>query len=88
MGYLRDMAHTLVESGGPHTARINDWVAAVDKMYHEFSSEMDSYKRQLEKTLGIQNRSPRGEMASSMAKDKLQHREFNEEKRKSARKRE
>lgn len=87
--YLKDMAVTLLESGPPHSEGVQKWVTAVEKRHKDFSKNMDTYKKQLEATLGIQNRQPREDsMSTSSQKDKIQHREINEEKRKSARKRE
>lgn len=71
-----------------HSEGIQQWVAAVEKRHNDFSKRMDTYKKQLESTLGIQNRQPKDDMTTSSQKDKIQHREINEEKRKSARKRE
>lgn len=82
------MAGTLLDHEKPHSDSIQQWVAAVDKRHKDFSKQMDIYKRQLEHTLGIQNRHETGDMSTSSHKEKLQHRELNEEKRKSARKRE
>ena len=79
----------MVDHEQPHSGSIQQWVNAVDSKHKEFSKKMDTYKRQLEQTLGIQNRrNSAGDMSSSSHKEKLQHRELNEEKRKSARKRE
>lgn len=71
-----------------HHTRTKEWMKAVDETYNNFRTRMESYRRQLEKTLGIQNRAPRDDMTSNGLKEKSLHREYNEEKRKSARKRE
>ena len=73
----------MVDHEQPHSGSIQQWVNAVDSKHKEFSKKM------VEQTLGIQNRrNSAGDMSSSSHKEKLQHRELNEEKRKSARKRE
>lgn len=83
------MSVTLLDNGPPHSDGVKKWVEAVEKRHKDFSRNMDTYKKQLEATLGIQNRQAKEDnMSTSSQKDKIQHREINEEKRKSARKRE
>lgn len=83
------MAALLLEQSSPHSEGVQKWVTAVEKRHRDFSQNMETYKKQLELTLGIQNRPAKANgMSASSQKDKIQHREMNEEKRKSARKRE
>lgn len=106
--YLRNVVASLSQPHSSkadqlHASRIKDWLSAVDSVYNDFSSRMDSYRRQLERTLGIQSRRsppdsvsaghPNGSAGgnsqlSTKEANSHQIREFNEEKRKSARKRE
>ena len=50
---LLQLADSLVEKGHAHAASIQQWVAAVDKRYKDFSSRMEKYRIKLESTLGL-----------------------------------
>ncbi|KAF6021900.1 hypothetical protein EB796_019794 [Bugula neritina] len=88
VAYLKEVAAHMLEHDNSHRDGIRQWLEAVDKRFREFTDSIDTYKKQLELTLGIQNVQPRDNINSNCHKDKMQHREINEEKRKSARKRE
>lgn len=51
---LIQLADSLVEKGHAHASAIKQWVAAVDNRYKDFSNRMDTYREQLEKSLGLQ----------------------------------
>lgn len=97
---LIQLADSLVEKGHAHANSIKQWVAAVDNRYKDFSSRMDNYRQQLEDTLGIQaeesekkelsidrNSDPNLEAKVKEAAAK-ELKELNEEKRRSARRKE
>lgn len=97
---LIQLADSLVEKGHAHANSIKHWVAAVDNRYKDFSCRMESYRQQLEETLGIQaeesekkelsidrNSDPSLEQKVKDAAAK-ELKELNEEKRKSARRKE
>ncbi|XP_049828356.1 kalirin isoform X4 [Schistocerca gregaria] len=97
---LIQLADSLVEKGHAHASSIKQWVAAVDNRYKDFSSRMDKYRAQLESSLGIQeegenrqdlsidrNSDPLLETKLKEAANK-ELKELNEEKRKSARRKE
>ncbi|KDR16954.1 Triple functional domain protein, partial [Zootermopsis nevadensis] len=97
---LIQLADSLVEKGHAHAGTIKQWVAAVDNRYKDFSSRMDKYRSQLEGSLGIQaegesrqdlsidrNSDPLLETKLKDAANK-ELKELNEEKRKSARRKE
>lgn len=50
---LIQLADSLVEKGHAHAADIKEWVAEVDERYKDFSNRMDTYREQLEKSLGL-----------------------------------
>lgn len=50
---LIQLAGNLVEKGHRHADLINQWVAKVDNRYKEFSSKMDGYREDLERSLGM-----------------------------------
>lgn len=50
---LIQLADNLVEKGHRHAAAIKQWVAKVDNRYKEFSSRMDAYREELERSLGL-----------------------------------
>lgn len=97
---LIQLADSLVEKGHAHASAIKQWVAAVDNRYKDFSSRMDNYRQQLEDMLGIQTEEgekkelsiDRNSDPSLEAKVKeaavKELKELNEEKRKSARRKE
>lgn len=97
-----------MEKGHAHASAIKQWVAAVDNRYKDFSNRMDTYREQLEKSLGLQTVLQQEETTSTSSlsssgtagdrhsdpslEAKLQatatSKELNEEKRKSARRKE
>ncbi|XP_054274180.1 triple functional domain protein-like isoform X3 [Macrosteles quadrilineatus] len=96
---LIQLADSLVEKGHAHAAAIKQWVAAVDNRYKDFSCRMDKYRSQLEGTLGIQAEAESRQELSidrnsdpsleSKVKDSTKDlKELNEEKRRSARRKE
>ncbi|KAM6973971.1 triple functional domain protein isoform 6-T6 [Tautogolabrus adspersus] len=96
---LIQLADGFCEKGHSHAGEIKKWVTAVDKRYRDFSLRMDKYRCSLEKALGI---SPDSNKASkdlqldiipatapgSEVKLRDAAHELNEEKRKSARRKE
>lgn len=52
---LIQLADSLVEKGHAHANSIKQWVATVDNKYKDFSSRMEQYRANLEKSLGIQS---------------------------------
>ncbi|KAL0280126.1 UNVERIFIED_CONTAM: hypothetical protein PYX00_001517 [Menopon gallinae] len=97
---LIQLADNLVENGHAHASNIKQWVAAVDNKYKDFSSRMNKYRDQLEDSLGIQaeaenrqdlaidrNSDPSLEAKVKEAASK-DLKELNEEKRRSARRKE
>ncbi|XP_055012937.1 triple functional domain protein isoform X4 [Boleophthalmus pectinirostris] len=94
---LIQLAEGFCDKGHSHAAEIKKWVTAVDKRYRDFSLRMDKYRCSLEKALGI---SPDSNKASkdlqldnipatgSEVKLRDAAHELNEEKRKSARRKE
>ncbi|KAJ8956997.1 hypothetical protein NQ318_012163 [Aromia moschata] len=97
---LIQLADSLVEKGHAHACSIKQWVAAVDNRYKDFSSRMEQYRQQLEETLGIQEEeSEKKELSIDRNSDpsleaKVKEaaakelKELNEEKRRSARRKE
>ncbi|XP_049267793.1 triple functional domain protein isoform X2 [Rhipicephalus sanguineus] len=92
---LLQLADSLVERGHAHASAIKCWVAAVDKGYKDFSLRMDQYRSQLEQKLGIQveetkelslDRNSDPNLESKVKESAVK--ELNEEKRKSARRKE
>ncbi|KAI4471044.1 rho guanine exchange factor-related [Holotrichia oblita] len=94
---LIQLADSLVEKGHAHANSIKQWVAAVDNRYKDFSSRMENYRQQLEETLGIQteesekkelsiDRNSDPSLEAKVAAKELK--ELNEEKRRSARRKE
>ncbi|XP_032436827.1 triple functional domain protein isoform X6 [Xiphophorus hellerii] len=97
---LIQLADGFCEKGHSHAAEIKKWVTAVDKRYRDFSLRMDKYRSSLEKALGIPSDSnkaskdlqldiiPANPPGSEVKlRDAATH-EPNEEKRKSARRKE
>ncbi|XP_070570002.1 kalirin-like isoform X4 [Ptychodera flava] len=94
---LIQLADSLVDKGHSHANSIKSWVDTVDQRYKDFSLRMDKYRANLESALGVTNEE---EESKDLALDnkspdpsieiKLRDaaKELNEEKRKSARKRE
>ncbi|XP_013112529.1 triple functional domain protein [Stomoxys calcitrans] len=106
---LIQLADSLVEKGHAHASSIKQWVASVDQRYKDFSNRMDSYREQLEKSLGMIGESDANTSmnsatgSSSSSNDRhsdptleaklttsttVVNKEINEEKRKSARRKE
>ncbi|XP_077997965.1 triple functional domain protein-like [Glandiceps talaboti] len=94
---LIQLADSLVEKGHSHANSIKSWVDTVDQRYKDFSLRMDKYRANLESALGLTNEDDDSKDLSldNKAPDpsieiKLRDaaKELNEEKRKSARKRE
>ncbi|CAB3378546.1 Hypothetical predicted protein [Cloeon dipterum] len=101
---FKQLAESLVEQGHFHANSIKQWVSAVDNRYKDFSARMDKYKFQLEGALGILPESEAEKADLSLDKGSggsdpsLESRvkeiaakelkELNEEKRKSARRKE
>ena len=94
---LIQLADSLVEKGHAHANSIKQWVAAVDNRYKDFSSRMEKFGQQLEETLGIQveecekkelsiDRNSDPSLEAKVAAKELK--ELNEEKRRSARRKE
>uniref|UniRef100_A0A8C1P1W8 non-specific serine/threonine protein kinase n=1 Tax=Cyprinus carpio TaxID=7962 RepID=A0A8C1P1W8_CYPCA len=95
---LIQLADGFCEKGHAHANEIQKWVASVDKRYRDFSLRMDKYRSCLEKALGLSTDSNKSKdlqldiiPASAPGADiKLRdaNHELNEEKRKSARRKE
>uniref|UniRef100_A0A8B9JP31 non-specific serine/threonine protein kinase n=1 Tax=Astyanax mexicanus TaxID=7994 RepID=A0A8B9JP31_ASTMX len=96
---LIQLADGFCEKGHAHACEIKKWVASVDKRYRDFSLRMDKYRSCLEKALGIS--SDTNKVSKDLQLDiipasapgaevKLRdaNHELNEEKRKSARRKE
>ncbi|XP_013864658.1 triple functional domain protein [Austrofundulus limnaeus] len=97
---LIQLADGFCEKGHSHAADIKKWVTAVDKRYRDFSLRMDKYRCSLEKALGIPSDSNKASKDLQLdiipatapgsevkLRDAAAH-ELNEEKRKSARRKE
>ncbi|XP_015241504.1 PREDICTED: triple functional domain protein isoform X2 [Cyprinodon variegatus] len=97
---LIQLADGFCEKGHSHAAEIKKWVTAVDKRYRDFSLRMDKYRSSLEKALGIPSDSNKASKDLQLdiipatppgsevkLRDAAAH-ELNEEKRKSARRKE
>ncbi|KAM4549574.1 triple functional domain protein-like isoform 1-T1 [Fundulus diaphanus] len=97
---LIQLADGFCEKGHSHTAEIKKWEKAVDERYREFSMRMDKYRSSLEKALGISSDSNKASKDLQLdiipatppgLEVKLREpaaQELNEEKRKSARRKE
>uniref|UniRef100_A0A224XHF4 Putative guanine nucleotide exchange factor for rho and rac gtpase n=1 Tax=Panstrongylus lignarius TaxID=156445 RepID=A0A224XHF4_9HEMI len=96
---LIQLADSLVEKGHAHATQVKTWVAAVDNTYKDFSSRMDKYRSQLEGRLGIQtenegkqdlsiDRNSDPNLESKVKESAKDLKELNEEKRRSARRKE
>lgn len=90
MKLLIQLADSLVESGHVHAAAVKQWVAVVDQRYKDFSARLDQYRDELEDSLGIANPpdSDQDLAKESTAKDARDLKEANDEKRRSARRKE
>ncbi|XP_029700567.1 triple functional domain protein isoform X4 [Takifugu rubripes] len=96
---LIQLADGFCEKGHSHAGEIKKWVTAVDKRYRDFSLRMDKYRCSLEKALGISSDSNKASkdlqldiipatVPGSEVKLRDAAHELNEEKRKSARRKE
>ncbi|GFV45273.1 triple functional domain protein [Trichonephila clavipes] len=93
---LLQLADSLVERGHAHASAIKQWVASVDQSYKDFSERMDHYRQMLEEKLGLQSDRDAKDLSldrhsDPSLEDKVKEaaaKELNEEKRKSARRKE
>uniref|UniRef100_A0A3Q1JLP4 Rho guanine nucleotide exchange factor 25 n=1 Tax=Anabas testudineus TaxID=64144 RepID=A0A3Q1JLP4_ANATE len=94
---LIQLADNLVEKGHAHVSELKRWVSTVDRRYRDFSQRVAKYQESLEKSLGVSSEDNKDLeldiMPASLTDDpevKLRdpNHEVNEEKRKSARKKE
>ncbi|KAG8197116.1 hypothetical protein JTE90_004375 [Oedothorax gibbosus] len=93
---LLQLADSLVERGHAHASAIKQWVANVDQSYKDFSERMDQYRQMLEEKLGLQSDRDAKDLSldrhsDPSLEDKVKEaaaKELNEEKRKSARRKE
>ncbi|XP_054619202.1 triple functional domain protein isoform X6 [Dunckerocampus dactyliophorus] len=96
---LIQLADGFCDKGHSHAGEIKKWVTAVDKRYRDFSLRMDKYRCSLEKALGISSDSNKASKdlqldiipataPGSEVKLRDAAHELNEEKRKSARRKE
>lgn len=87
---LIQLADNLVESGHVHAAAIKQWVAVVDQRYSDFSTRLNQYRNELEDSLGISSHSETDVDVTkeTAAKDARDLKEANDEKRRSARRKE
>lgn len=96
MKLLIQLAENLVEKSHIHAAQINQLRAEVDNTHRDFSMRLDCYKSQIEDDLGIQVDELNKELTIDRNSDPLLEekikgkdlKELNEEKRKSARRKE
>uniref|UniRef100_A0A3Q1H7E7 Kalirin RhoGEF kinase a n=1 Tax=Acanthochromis polyacanthus TaxID=80966 RepID=A0A3Q1H7E7_9TELE len=94
---LIQLADNLVEKGHAHVSELKRWVSTVDRRYRDFSVRMTKYQESLERSLGVSSEDNKDLeldiIPASLTDDpevKLRdpNHEVNEEKRKSARKKE
>ncbi|RLW04800.1 hypothetical protein DV515_00005637 [Chloebia gouldiae] len=93
---LIQLADSFVEKGHIHATEIRKWVTTVDKRYRDFSLRMGKYRYSLEKALGINPEDNKdleldiipASLSDREVKLRDANHEVNEEKRKSARKKE
>ncbi|XP_060630961.2 kalirin isoform X8 [Anolis sagrei] len=93
---LIQLADSFVEKGHTHATEIRKWVTTVDKCYRDFSTRMGKYRYSLEKALGINTEDNKdleldiipASLSDREVKLRDANHEANEEKRKSARKKE
>uniref|UniRef100_A0A8C7FFA0 non-specific serine/threonine protein kinase n=1 Tax=Oncorhynchus kisutch TaxID=8019 RepID=A0A8C7FFA0_ONCKI len=94
---LIQLADSFVEKGHVHVIELKKWVTTVDKRYRDFSLRMGKYRSSLEKSLGISSEDnkdleldiiPASLTDPGEVKLRDPNHEVNEEKRKSARKKE
>ncbi|MGH0133719.1 UNVERIFIED_CONTAM: hypothetical protein FKN15_053342 [Acipenser sinensis] len=93
---LIQLADSFVEKGHVHIIELKKWVATVDKHYRDFSLRMGKYRSTLDKALGINSEDNEdleldtipASLTDPEVKLRDANHEVNEEKRKSARKKE
>ncbi|EDK97859.1 mCG127132, isoform CRA_a, partial [Mus musculus] len=93
---LIQLADSFVEKGHIHATEIRKWVTTVDKHYRDFSLRMGKYRYSLEKALGVNTEDNKdleldiipASLSDREVKLRDANHEINEEKRKSARKKE
>uniref|UniRef100_A0A4W5Q0R9 Kalirin RhoGEF kinase n=1 Tax=Hucho hucho TaxID=62062 RepID=A0A4W5Q0R9_9TELE len=94
---LIQLADSFVEKGHVHVIELKKWVTTVDKRYRDFSLRIGKYRSSLEKSLGISSEDnkdleldiiPASLTDPGEVKLRDPNHEVNEEKRKSARKKE
>ncbi|XP_073696119.1 kalirin-like [Garra rufa] len=93
---LIQLADNFVEKGHMHVIELKKWVSAVDKRYRDFSLRMGKYRCSLENALGISSEDNKdleldiipASLTGPGVKLRDPNHEINEEKRKSARKKE
>nr|XP_034985161.1 kalirin isoform X7 [Zootoca vivipara] len=93
---LIQLADSFVEKGHTHATEIRKWVTTVDKRYRDFSLRMGKYRYSLDKALGINTEDNKdleldiipASLSDREVKLRDANHEANEEKRKSARKKE
>ncbi|XP_036396533.1 kalirin isoform X3 [Megalops cyprinoides] len=93
---LIQLADSFVEKGHVHVNELKKWVTTVDKRYRDFSLRMGKYRCSLEKALGISSEDNKdleldiipASLTDPEVKLRDPNHEVNEEKRKSARKKE
>ncbi|XP_007569391.1 kalirin isoform X2 [Poecilia formosa] len=94
---LIQLADNLVEKGHAHVSELKRWVSTVDRRYRDFSLRMAKYQESLERSLGISSEDnkdleldimPASLTADPEVKLRDPNHEVDEEKRKSARKKE
>ncbi|KAL0600280.1 Kalirin [Plecturocebus cupreus] len=93
---LIQLADSFVEKGHIHATEIRKWVTMVDKHYRDFSLRMGKYRYSLEKALGVNTEDNKdleldiipASLSDREVKLRDANHEVNEEKRKSARKKE
>uniref|UniRef100_A0A673HD90 non-specific serine/threonine protein kinase n=1 Tax=Sinocyclocheilus rhinocerous TaxID=307959 RepID=A0A673HD90_9TELE len=95
---LIQLADGFCEKGHSHASEIQKWIASVDKRYRDFSLRMDKYRSCLEKALGLSTDSNKSKdlqldiipasAPGAEVKFRDANHELNEEKRKSARRKE
>ncbi|XP_039613341.1 kalirin isoform X3 [Polypterus senegalus] len=93
---LIQLADSFVEKGHVHVVELKKWVTVVDKRYRDFSMRMTKYRSSLEKALGISSEDNKDLeldiIPASLTDQEVRLRDanhdVNEEKRKSARKKE
>ncbi|XP_066544670.1 kalirin isoform X3 [Amia ocellicauda] len=93
---LIQLADSFVEKGHVHVNELKKWVTTVDKRYRDFSLRMGKYRSTLEKSLGICSEDNKdleldiipASLTDPEVKLRDANHEVNEEKRKSARKKE